>query len=368
MIIQKKTLLIYGAGAIGRGYLPWVFSSSEFNYYYVETNVKLRELLNKHKRFTTFKALEKGYEALKVEIEYCFAPGEERQVIREADAVITAIGPRNMLSILEMLRDANGPIICFENDDNVPDFINLFTGKSNAVFGIPDVITSNTAPAKIKKQDPLGIITEDGMCFVDRAARKIGGNCSYVDDEEMKKQWFAKLYLHNTAHCIAAYLGYLIGAKYIHQSMKCQAIKRIVTGAMSEMRQMLKEKIRLNEDFIDWYADKEIQRFHNKLLFDPVSRVAREPFRKLALKERLIGAAELCLSSNIMPENIITGIIAAFCYDNPNDPDAHIKHLISALQPKSFLSIIMGLRENEVFFDVLLSRWDETINNLKKLK
>lgn len=366
--MQKKTLLVYGAGAIGRGYMPWVYSPEEYSYYYVEKNDKLRGLLNKHKRFTTYKTLGEKYESLEVGVENCFKPGEEKQIVCKADAIVTAVGPRNIISITGMLIEANGSIICFENDDSVPDLINSITGKSNAVFGIPDVITSNTAPAEIKKKDPLAIITEDGTCFVYRAARKVGGDCSYINKKEMKKQWFAKLYLHNTTHCIAAYLGYLIGAEYIHQSIENETVKRIVTGAMREMQQMLKEKCSLDADFIDWYADKEMQRFRNKLLFDPVSRVAREPFRKLAHGERLIGAAELCLSSNIMPENIITGIIAAFCYDNPNDPDAHIKLLTSALKPEDFLNIIMGLREREVLFEVLLSKWDETIKKLWKLK
>ena len=267
-----------------------------------------------------------------------------------------------------MLRDVNCPIICFENDDSVPDFINSITKNENAVFGIPDVITSNTASMDMKKKDLLSIITEDGTCFVDSAAKKIDGECNYVSKKKLRKQWLAKLYLHNTTHCITAYLGSFIGAKYIHEAMENRTIKRIVTGAMGEMQQVLKKKFNLNAEFVDWYADKEIQRFCNKLLFDPVSRVAREPFRKLAHGERLIGAAELCLSSNINPNNIIIGIMAAFCYDNPKDPDVHIKYLMSAIKPKDFLCIIMGFRDNEALFNILLNRWEKVLEKLRRLK
>ena len=46
---MKKTLLIYGAGAIGRGYIPWVFPPKNYDYYYVETDNNLANLLNKNK-------------------------------------------------------------------------------------------------------------------------------------------------------------------------------------------------------------------------------------------------------------------------------------------------------------------------------
>ncbi|MCK4752578.1 MAG: hypothetical protein KAS75_03965 [Planctomycetes bacterium] len=366
--MARKTLLIYGAGAIGRGYVPWVFAPDKYRYYYVEAQKSIRDILNEQKYFTSLKTKTSTYQVLEVPVEFCYAPGEEKSIISDVDAIITAVGPRNILSIAENLQNTNVPIICFENDDSIPGFINSLTGGTNAVFGIPDVITSNTAPAKIGKKDPLAIITEDGFCYIDSAARKIGGDCSYVNKKLLAKQWQAKLYLHNTSHCIAAYLGSFISAKYIHQAMENRSVKMIVKGAMYEMQEMLKRKMRLNAEFVDWYARKELKRFCNKLLYDPISRVAREPFRKLAHGERLIGAAELCLTGNIIPKNVLTGIMAAFCYNNPDDPDAHIRYLISALKPQDFLKIIMNLQPNGALFELLLSCWNGTLKRLGNLK
>ena len=39
--------------------------------------------------------------------------------------------------------------------------------------------------------------------------------------------------------------------------------------------------------------NKELKRFENKLLFDPISRVAREPLRKLRSDNRIILALRL---------------------------------------------------------------------------
>jgi mannitol-1-phosphate/altronate dehydrogenase len=43
---MEKKILIYGAGAIGRGFVPWIFPPSEFEISYVESNPKIRDLLN----------------------------------------------------------------------------------------------------------------------------------------------------------------------------------------------------------------------------------------------------------------------------------------------------------------------------------
>ena len=47
---MKKKILVYGAGAIGRRFIPWIFPPSEFEINYVESDSKIRDLLNKQKK------------------------------------------------------------------------------------------------------------------------------------------------------------------------------------------------------------------------------------------------------------------------------------------------------------------------------
>ena len=48
---MKKKLLIYGAGAIGRGYIPWIFNPKDFELSYVEENKKITLLLKQNKTY-----------------------------------------------------------------------------------------------------------------------------------------------------------------------------------------------------------------------------------------------------------------------------------------------------------------------------
>lgn len=370
-IIRKKKILIYGAGAIGRGYLPWVFSPDNFDLSYVEKDEDIRQTLEHDRKFVTNKTIKhkrgRIYETLAVPIIRCFAPGEERESINEFDAIITAVGPRNVLSLIDSLKATKMPIICCENDSSIPALLQSAIDNPNIVFAIPDVITSNTASEEMKKSYPLSIITEDGVCYIDKRVSKIGGCALYVTKEELDKQWKAKLYLHNTPHCIAAYLGSLLGIQYVHETMKSPRASKIISGAMHEMQEVLIKKFNLNKKFVDNYANKELKRFSNKFLFDPISRVAREPFRKLAPSERLLGAAQLCLGAGVYPKNLMLGIMSAFFYDNQDDPDLNIRYLVRSLDVADFLRIVMQLPPGQALHQLLLEQWQSNRTILKKI-
>lgn len=366
--MPAKKLLIYGAGAIGRGYLPRVFPNPEYEYYYVEKNPAIREQLKKKKQFTSYMTVGKKYDVKKITIIDCLAPSEETDLIHRVDAILISVGPRNFMSLKDRLVNTTVPIICFENDDGLPALLRQATGNDNIVFGIPDVITSNTAPQELLDKDPLAIVTEDGVCFVDKKVESLGGDCHYVSVEELRKQWLAKLYIHNTPHCITAYFGSLLGVQYLHNAMQNPKVVKIIRGVMREMEAMLLIKHRLDPKFLKFYSDKELRRFSNLLLCDPISRVAREPFRKLALNERLIGAAGLCLSTGVIPENMLKGIMAAFCFENESDPDFHIKHLMRALSPEEFLRIIIRLRPGEVLSQILIDNWGKYFKLIEEIK
>ena len=140
---------------------------------------------------------------------------------------------------------------------------------------------------------------------------------------------------------------------------------------MSEMLKTLKLNWDIPHNFLEWYAKKEIMRFKNTLLYDPISRVAREPLRKLEINGRLIGAAQLCLYNGVFPNNILKGIISAFMFENKKDSDNHIELLKDSMNPEHFNKYILGLRTGEPL-DLLLKDKLNKIRDelflLKKMK
>lgn len=364
----RQRLLIFGAGAIGRGYVPWVFAPKDYEYTFADTDIKLIHDLQTAGEYTTHRTAQSGYESRVIRPEKCLHIEEVRSVAG-FDAIVTAVGPRNVTCLKNLLSGTKLPILCFENDSQAPKKLRNWTGNQNVVFGIPDVIASCTASPSKLQLDPLCLTTETGECFIDASVfPHLKGDVSYVDQKELDHQWLAKLYIHNTPHCIAAYLGSLLNLTYVHESMEYSAIRAVLDGCMDEISEMLRRRTNLDPRFIEYYRDKELQRFANKLLFDPITRVAREPFRKLGHHDRLIGASQFCLASGVVPFNIFVGILAALCFERASDPDHHIRFLRNSTSPEEFLEVVLNMRPSEALFIALLENWDSLLEQLKEIR
>jgi mannitol-1-phosphate 5-dehydrogenase len=337
-----KKLLIVGAGAVGRAFIPWVFPPEQFLYWYIDVNQYVINRL-KHPGGTTYMTKSGGYALQRIKC-------QDTPPV-EFDAVITAVGPRNFMNLVEMFKDTQTPIICCENDSRLPAKMSALTGNQNIYFAIPDVIASNMAPKRLTDIDPVAIVTEDGVCYIEYPMRDLGGNAVYLDKAGMYREWKAKLYIHNTPHCIAAYLGYQKRCFLLSDAMENIEIREIVCGAMAEMVNMVNIMYGIDYKFAEGYAEKEVARFCNKLLHDPISRVAREPLRKLAKDERLIGAAALCLQAGIEPTNIMKGIRAAMKYIHPKDPDYKTMKLVGDVG--KFLDMI-GVGPEEPIYNLMV--------------
>ncbi len=365
----KETIVIVGAGAIGRGYLPWTFEDNRYNLILVDQNVELIRKLKEQGYFTSYMTMKgKGLVGKKFMVDQAYTI-DEFQTVQCPDPVTCymAVGPRNVVLASKVLKRFTCPIVLLENDDKTVELVRVAVGRENVFFAIPDVIASNTASLENLQKDPLALHTEDGEMFVDARAKAVAGRIIYCDELELKNQWAAKLYLHNTPHCIAAYLGSLLEQKYVHDPMGVPKARKIVEGAMNEMLRALKLTWDIPHDFLDWYAAKELDRFSNRELCDPISRVAREPFRKLELNGRLVGAALMCLKLGYVPINLLLGITAALLYKNESDQDNHIAFAIKYLSPAIVLSYLLKLRKGEVLEELLSSNFVTLVDQLEEV-
>ena len=57
-------------------------------------------------------------------------------------------------------------------------------------------------------------------------------------------------------------------------------INKVVVGSISEVTEGVIASGFAEKEYANYYKDKELKRFSNKLLFDTIERVAREPLRK----------------------------------------------------------------------------------------
>ncbi len=366
--MENEVIIIIGAGAIGRGYLPWVFPDGKYDLIFVDHNKELVNTMNSQGGYHSYMSKENDLEEKFFSVKEAVTITEFNHTkYTNINTVYIAVGPRNVPAIAPKVKGILAPIVLLENDDKTVPLLCGLINQENVYFAIPDVITSNTASEIHLKKDKLAVHTENGILFVDERAKNAIGDINYCSALELSNQWTAKLFLHNTPHCIAAYLGSLRGTTYVHDPMKHERSRKIVEGSMNEMLKTLKLKWDISHQFLEWYAAKELARFSNENLCDPVSRVAREPFRKLSLDGRLIGAALMCLEVGFIPYNLLLGIIASLLYQNHEDPDNHIIFVMENINPKIILSYLIKLRDGEVLEHLLEKNFETLIKHLKNI-
>ena len=183
-----------------------------------------------------------------------------------------------------------------------------------------------TAPSEeVQKEDPLLLIAERlGLLIVERQGF-VGEpptmpGMQLTDDLDAYVE--QKIFTLNTAHAITAYLGYRNGHEFIHQAIQDAAVRPIVLAAVEESSAALVKRHDLDATKQAQYVNSVIVRFENSSLPDPIVRVARDPKRKLARKDRLVQPALLALETGITPTNLAIGIAAGLLYDEASDPQA----------------------------------------------
>jgi hypothetical protein len=344
--------LIVGGGAIGRGFIPWVLDEFEIDIFDQSTDL-VKGVID---RGGFYSFMSDGETLTEKWIKpRCITSNFAKLQGCEYDIVFIAVGPRNVSLLPVGIKDIRR---AYELD--------------LVYFGVPDVITSSSASPSNLMRDPYAIHTENGVLYLQRPTdldpvlESLLPQVHWLPLESLNQEWDAKLYIHNTPHCIAAYLGQMAGCTYLHEAMSKPAIHRIVDGVIDELVCALKLITPYDHHFIESYALKEMRRFSNSLLFDPVSRVAREPLRKLHPSGRLMGALRMLLSVGVNPTYLMAGIAAALCYSDINDRDNLQLSKINEFGVPAFLKYHLGMDEHSIESEFVVKRYEAALGFLER--
>lgn len=351
---QKEQIVIYGSGAIGRGFLAPIFSNLGYRINFVDKDPDLINLLKSRNSYKTAFSNHDAYDIIKVRYENAFLLGDEDKILDSTDFVFSCVGPNNISEFAHKLKNVR-TVISFENEKESVNKLKKMSGNENCYFGIPDVITSSDRPDSLGKIDPLCLVSETGEIAIEEGNFCFPKEIKVYTKEKLEKYWNCKFYLHNTPHAATAFLGKLFGAKYIHESTKIPFVNSIVNSIMESTKNAMKLKEMAEDNFIDYYAKKEIERFKDSRLFDPIERVARDPIRKLRNNDRLIGSATIMQETKQDMEAMAI-VIEAVIQDALTN---YSKQLFDILQekPSKYLVLkqISGLKENSPLFILLMS-------------
>jgi mannitol-1-phosphate 5-dehydrogenase len=127
----------------------------------------------------------------------------------------------------------------------------------------------------------------------------------------------AKLYGHNAVHALLGYLAHGCGCRNMAEAAgnpelmaKAHEAFLLESGRGLRFRHGGIDPL-FTEAGFRAYAEDLLARMTNPYLCDPVARVIRDPQRKLAWDDRLIGAMRLALQAGVIPVRFAEGVRAA---------------------------------------------------------
>jgi mannitol-1-phosphate 5-dehydrogenase len=362
-------IVIIGAGATGRGQLGQVAYSAGWTVAYIERDRGLVDVLKQSGRFTVGLAGERVVD-LEVSNFQVFHTSDEggSQAIADADILATAVLPTNLQStvptiaeglklrrVLSVAKPLN--VIACENMERssstlkrylqagAPDLDWAWVEKR---VGFPDAMVARAVP--VPKDDPLYLLAEatqewsvDRKGLVEPMPRLEGMTLSENQGAALER----KLYIKNTGHFSIGILGFRKGYALMDQAARDPEVFALVDQVTRESAWAVATKHRFDRIWLEDYRATFLEQMKSPFLPDEVSRVIREPMRKLTREERLVGPAMLACELGGKHQGLAKMIAFALTLDNPADAQCReLKARLASEGPRKTIAAVCGVPED----------------------
>lgn len=382
-----KQAVIFGAGNIGRGFIGQLYSESGYEVTFVDVDERLITALQRGS-YTIQLVTNEGAEEVKVQpVRALHSVRDREAVVRaltQASLAATAVGARILPLIAPLIsesvaqRAAAGTtsplnlIVC-ENLKDAASTLRAMVEErlsekdklyARNHIGFIDTVIGRMVPPptpEMIQKDPGLIMVEPYRELpVDRGG--FVGEIPAISGMEACDNFPAytarKLYIHNCGHAVLAYLGYLRGHQYGYEALEDPAVYALLETALLESRQGIVAEYGVSDSWLESHVRDLLRRFANRALGDTIFRLGRDPIRKLAPKDRLLGAARLVEKSGVIPTALSWGIAAGYCFDPQDDPVAvDLQRMIRAGGLDAALQEISELQPGEPLSNLVKERY-----------
>ena len=148
------------------------------------------------------------------------------------------------------------------------------------------------------------------------------------------------------------------GYEYGYEALADDEIYFQARGAMEESALALTRKYRPPAGALLANIEDLLHRFGNRALGDTILRLGRDPLRKLARTDRLVGAALNALAEGVTPMHLVTGIAAGLRFDHPGRPGgAGLQARLPEQGIERVLAEVCGLPADEPLTGMAIERY-----------
>jgi mannitol-1-phosphate 5-dehydrogenase len=348
--IEKKKLVLFGAGKIGRSFIGQLFSNGGYEVVFIDIAGPLIDEMNRRRKYRVIIKGEKE-QVLNIENVRGVHLGDESAVIEEvatAGILATSVGLGGLRGIFPVLakgllkRYRENPdhpldIIIAENMRNADEYfreqlMNLLPPEYpfGSLVGLIETSIGKMVPIMHKKdivEDMLQIFAEpyNTLILNKKGFRNSIPDIKGLAPKENMKAWVdRKLFIHNLGHSASAYLGYLYNNEFIYlwESLAVPEIFESVRSAMLQAAEILMAIYpgEFTCESLTDHIDDLLARFQNKALGDTIFRVGCDLKRKLGPEDRLAGAIHKAFETRLPYDRILFALVCG-CYFRASGED-----------------------------------------------
>lgn len=378
-----KTAIQFGAGNIGRGFIGAVLAKSGYNVIFADVNKEIVDRINADGHYTVHI---KDVESEDILISGVSAVDSSTDAItekiKEASLITTAVG----LRILKFIAPAIAKGIIARMEAGIEEPLNIIacenglratTQLKEAVLehldgnqkewclahtGFPDCAVDRIVPP-VRSENPIDVVVERYYEW-DVEEKAFVGPVPQIEGMSLADNLLAyierKLFTLNTGHAITAYFGKMKGCATIEESIAVPEIFELVHAAMQQSGEALVKQFGFDHEAHFRYIEKIIGRFRNPYLKDDVTRVGREPVRKLSPDDRFIKPLMTAKSFGLPYDKLLLGIGAALHFRNENDPQSvQLGEMIDNEGLEATVSKITGILPSDPLMAEIVKAYSE---------
>jgi len=373
---RMPCLVQFGAGNIGRGFIAPLFASSAWEVVFVDIDDAAITACNQRGAYTvTEVGAETRFERTVQGVRGINAADAEavRSAVAQADLVATAVGlgalkhvgPAIGAGLAARWQQGDAPLdvlVCENGVQAVSLLAEAISDSAPADWqqrcGLVRVSVGRMIPAD-QRGDVLDITVEPYACLPVEADAFKGpvaeGVTGLKPVTPFQLAFEQKLYLHNGTHACLAYAGQRRGHADLATAMADADLAAGVRAAGLEICRALAtehaaDAVQREQLDIACIAmlDDLLARYRNPHLGDTVARVGRDPFRKLAADDRLIGALGLCRKHDLPCHHLARFVVDALAWEPADDePGAARWHELTTQGWRATAEAAAGLPDDD---------------------
>ena len=349
-------IIVIGAGKTGRGFIARLLQEAGKEIVFVDKNEELVANLNQNKEFEVrfFGGVRETYKVNNF-MAYTWENEELAKVFEEeAELILVSVGGQNLKEVGNALakvlkNDRRYYIVTAENASKPSVTLKEAIGMENITVSESTVFCTTIEDEGIH-------INSENYPYLQCNAELLEG---YVPDAKTIKVisnfsdfLTRKLYTYNAASCVIAYLGWEKGYSNYADAANDEEILELLDQNYEVTNRVLCKEFGYDKEDQAEFAQLSKNKFCDRTIVDTVARNARDPQRKLAAEERIIGPIKLMYKYGEDASVLEKTAAAAICYDN--DGEDAWKKIKAEKTPEEILTDICGLSAGSEIYENIL--------------